>query len=50
MATLLCSILIGVGFSSAIVVSGYATREVANNDQRRVVCPYKLGHNEVSFD
>lgn len=38
MATLLCSLLIGTGFS-AYVVSGYATREVSNNDQRRVACP-----------
>lgn len=38
MATLLCSLLIGTGFS-AFVVSGYATREVTKNDQRRVVCP-----------
>lgn len=37
-ATLLCSLLIGTGFS-AYVVSGYATREVSKNDQRRVVCP-----------
>jgi len=39
MATLLCSILIGFGFP-AMVVSGYATREVTTNDQRRVKCPY----------
>lgn len=39
MATLLCSILIGFGFP-AMVVSGYATREVTTNDQRRVECPY----------
>lgn len=39
MATLLCSILIGFGFP-AMVVSGYATREVTSNDQRRVKCPY----------
>ncbi|KAG5671919.1 hypothetical protein PVAND_002087 [Polypedilum vanderplanki] len=39
MATLLCSILIGLGFP-ALVVSGYATREVTTNDQRRVKCPY----------
>lgn len=37
-ATLLCSLLIGTGFS-AYVVAGYATREVSKNDQRRVVCP-----------
>lgn len=37
-ATLLCSLLIGTGFS-AYVVSGYASREVSQNDQRRVVCP-----------
>lgn len=39
MATLLASILIGFGFP-AMVVSGYATREVTTNDQRRVKCPY----------
>lgn len=39
MATLLCSVLIGFGFP-AMVVSGYATREVTRNDQRRVKCPY----------
>ncbi|CRK88918.1 CLUMA_CG002622, isoform A [Clunio marinus] len=39
MATLLCSILIGFGFP-ALVVSGYATREVTTNDQKRVKCPY----------
>jgi len=39
MATLLCSILIGFGFP-ALVVSGYATREMTTNDQRRVACPY----------
>lgn len=38
MATLLCSLLIGTGFS-AYVCCGYATREVSKNDQRRVVCP-----------
>jgi Transglutaminase-like superfamily len=38
-ATLLCSILIGFGFP-AMVVCGYATREVTTNDQRRVKCPY----------
>lgn len=39
MATLLASLLIGFGFP-AMVVSGYATREVTTNDQRRVKCPY----------
>lgn len=39
MATLLASFLIGFGFP-AMVVSGYATREVTTNDQRRVPCPY----------
>jgi hypothetical protein len=39
MATLLCSVLIGLGFP-ALVVSGYATREVTMNDQRRVKCPF----------
>lgn len=39
MATLLCSLLIGNNYG-AFVVSGYATREVVNNDQKRVDCPY----------
>lgn len=39
MATLLASFLIGFGFP-AMVVSGYATREVTTNDQRRVKCPH----------
>lgn len=39
LATLLCSLMIGFGFP-AMVVSGYATREVTTNDQRRVKCPY----------
>lgn len=39
MATLLASFLIGFGFP-AMVVSGYATREVTTNDQKRVTCPY----------
>lgn len=39
MATLLASMLIGSGYA-ACVVSGYATREVTLNDQRRVQCPF----------
>lgn len=38
MATLLCSLLIANRYG-ALVVSGYASREVANNDQTRVTCP-----------
>lgn len=38
MATLLCSLLVGHGFD-AYVVSGYASREVTQNNQFRVVCP-----------
>lgn len=38
MATLLCSLLIGNRYA-AMVVSGYASREITNNDQRRVSCP-----------
>uniref|UniRef100_A0A336LWC1 Dynein regulatory complex subunit 7 n=1 Tax=Culicoides sonorensis TaxID=179676 RepID=A0A336LWC1_CULSO len=45
MATLLCSLLIGNGFP-ACVVYGYATREVVNNDLRRVVCPFIPKNNE----
>lgn len=48
MATLLCSILIGFGFP-ALVVSGYATREVTMNDQRRVTCPY-IPRDEVEVE
>lgn len=48
MATLLCSILIGFGFP-ALVVSGYATREVTMNDQRRVKCPY-IPSDEVEVE
>lgn len=47
MATLLCSLLIGNSFP-AYVVSGYATREVTNNDQRRVKCPIDPDEKEVS--
>lgn len=39
MATLLCCVMLGQGFRNVFVVSGYASREVVNNDQRRVVCP-----------
>lgn len=38
MATLLCSLLIGNRYG-AMVVSGYASREVTQNDQKRVICP-----------
>lgn len=38
MAVLLCSLLIANRYG-ALVVSGYASREVANNDQKRVTCP-----------
>lgn len=38
MATLLCSLLIANRYG-AMVVSGYASREVANNDLQRVTCP-----------
>lgn len=38
MATLLCSLLIANRYG-AMVVSGYASREVANNDLQRVICP-----------
>lgn len=48
MATLLCSLLIGNKFS-AYVVSGYATREVTLNDQRRVDCPFIPNDEKVLF-
>lgn len=48
MATLLCSLLTGTGFA-AMIVSGYATREVTNNDQRRVECPYIPKPEEVQI-
>lgn len=38
MATLLCSLLIANRYG-AMVVSGYASREVTNNDLKRVICP-----------
>ncbi|XP_058061992.1 coiled-coil domain-containing protein lobo [Anopheles bellator] len=49
LATLLCSFLIGNGFA-ACVVSGYATREVVNNDQQRVACPFVPQEDEDSGD
>lgn len=39
MATLLCSLLNGSGYR-AMVVSGYATREVVTNNLERVDCPF----------
>lgn len=38
MATLLCSLLIANRYG-AMVVSGYASREITQNDQKRVICP-----------
>lgn len=38
MATLLCSLLIANRYG-AMVVSGYASREVTNKNQQRVICP-----------
>lgn len=38
MATLLCSLLIGNRYA-AMVVSGFASREITNNDQQRVIYP-----------
>lgn len=49
MATLLCSFLIGSGFP-AMVVSGYATREVTTNDQTRVVCPFIPKNEEIMVE
>lgn len=46
MATLLCSLLIGNGYR-AMVVSGYASREVVNNNQERVECPFIPKTEEV---
>lgn len=37
-ATLLCSLLIANRYG-AMIVSGYASREVTKNDQKRVICP-----------
>jgi hypothetical protein len=42
---LLASLLIGNGYD-AYVVSGYATREVCNMDQSRVICPLLKKSNE----
>ncbi|XP_050090680.1 coiled-coil domain-containing protein lobo [Anopheles aquasalis] len=49
LATVLCSFLIGNGFA-ACVVSGYATREVVNNDQQRVGCPFVPQEDEESTE
>eukprot|EP00798_Chlamydomonas_sp_ICE-L_P031206 gene31206-6355_t len=38
MATVLCSLLIGVGYNAFVVV-GYAPQEVTNNDQAVTKCP-----------
>ena len=38
MATVLCSLLVGVGYD-AYCVSGYAEREVTEVDQTGSVCP-----------
>ena len=46
-ATLLCSLLNGVGYDS-YVVSGYATREVCIADQTRDICPLLDKKAEVS--
>lgn len=48
MATLLVSLLINNGFRRAYVVAGYASREVVNNDQRRIESPYMPGPIVVS--
>lgn len=47
-STLLCSILIGFGFP-AMVVSGYATREVTHNNQKYVASPYKINEKQVDL-
>lgn len=48
MATLLVSVLLANGFRRSYVVNGYASREVVNNDQQRVECPYMPGPIVVS--
>ncbi|KAA3679423.1 uncharacterized protein DEA37_0012095 [Paragonimus westermani] len=49
-ATLLCSLLLGVGYD-AYVVSGYATRECCYMDQTRLISPYvKCEEKRVSSE
>ncbi|GFO44800.1 dynein regulatory complex subunit 7 [Plakobranchus ocellatus] len=46
MSTLLCSMLIGAGYN-ALVVSGYATREVCLQDLSYTTCPYVEENQKV---
>lgn len=45
-STLLCSLLIGVGYD-ALVVNGYATRETCLADESREICPLMKKKEEV---
>lgn len=45
---LLASLLIGAGYD-AYVVAGYATREVCNMDQSRIICPFLI-KSEVKME
>ena len=48
-STLLCSLLIGVGYD-AYVVNGYATRETCLMDERREICPLLKKKEEVRYN
>lgn len=45
-ATILCSLLVGVGYD-AYVVSGYATREACMADETREDCPLLIVKEKV---
>ncbi|KAA0193233.1 Coiled-coil domain-containing protein lobo [Fasciolopsis buskii] len=45
-ATLLCSLLLGVGYD-VYVVSGYATRECCYMDETRLLSPYRIKQEEI---
>ena len=45
-ATVLCSLLVGVGYD-AYVVSGYATREACMADETREDCPLLIVKEKV---
>lgn len=48
-SVLLASLLIGAGYD-AYIVSGYATREVCNMDQSRIICPLLIKSQEKKIE